>query len=752
MQYTDKLSNEKVTLTPREDLLVVKLDRDTAGDLQSLSASGLRPALPLQEGQTFGLYQVTGERSDVEETLEEDRAVAGSLTAFTDGDGNERYLLPGEVTVQFREEVKGARQLELIESLGATVLKKQWTPGYYRLSAPNGDVFGAIEAFNALEEVLFAEGAEVGFNDDLYLPNDTRFGEQWALHNTGQTGGTSDADVDAPAAWDSERGDPNVVIAVIDTGVDLDHPDLLANLVPQPAGEDWDFADNDLIPEDGGSHGTHCAGIAAGVDNAGGVLGMAPGCRILPIRIDLQAGMNANRADAINFVTSIRGRFTQVVINCSWKASGNITAIRNAIVNATNQGVLVVFAAGNANRDMDVQPQFPGAYAQVVSVAATNHRDERAWFSNYGSTVDVSAPGMDILSTVPGGGYGLNSGTSMAAPLVAGLAALVWSKNPALTSQEVRTILQGSCDDIDARNPNFVGDLGAGRVNAARALRDTPVHCRFRPEGHFPFPQPNAGSSSALAFYSKWFRIPAFPPPRPIGKVPVAVGAGHGVGVEPAAASAEQVTPPTLQPRPPIWWPPVRRNLLFLTQKAGAERIYFLDPSTGKVVRSVQPEKNITIGSMAWDGKRIRVANVTTGAGSVNSIDPSTGAQTGSVAVPPGRGEGMAWDGSSLFYSTVSRIHQLDGSTGRLIRSFPVPGGGQCRALASDGGNLLFAGDKLANQITVFEKGSLRVLCQFDAPGTGAMRVEGLAFDRSTKRLYIANQSENRIYYGTFTQ
>ena len=749
MQYTDKLSSEKVTLTPRDDLLVLKLDRERTQDLETLSTGGLRPALPLQEGQTFGLYQVVGETSD----LEANNAVIDALTAFVDGDGNERYLLPGELTVQFREEVSEARQLELIEALDATVLKKQWTPGYYRLGIENSDVFGAIEAFNAREEVLFAEGAEVGFNDDLYLPDDTRFGEQWSLHNTGQTGGTSDADVDAPAAWDSERGDPNVVIAVIDTGVDLDHPDLLANLVPQPAGEDWDFADNDLIPEDGGSHGTHCAGIAAGADNAGGILGVAPGCRVLPIRIDLQAGMNANRADAINFVTSIRARFTQVVINCSWKASGNFIAIRSAIVNATNQGVLVVFAAGNAGRDMDVQPQFPGAYPQVVSVAATDHRDRRARFSNYGSTVDVSAPGVDILSTVPGGNYQMKSGTSMAAPLVAGLAALVWSKNSTLTSQEVRTIVQDSCDDIGAQNPGFAGDLGAGRVNAARALQGTPVHCRFRPEGHFPFPQKNAGSSSALAFYSKWtFKLPIFPPSpvRPVASPPIAVGAGQGVGVaQEVAPKAEK--PVALQPRLPIWWSPVRRNLLFLTQKAGAERIYFLNPSTGAVVRSVQPARNITIGSMAWDGKNIRVANVTTGAGRINSVDPSTGAQTGSVAVPPGRGEGMAWDGSSLFYSTVSRIHQIDGGAGALIRSFPVPGGGQCRALASDGGNLLFAGDKLANQITVFEKGSLRVLCQFGAPGTGTMRVEGLAYDASTKRLYIANQSENRIYYGTLT-
>ncbi len=327
---------------------------------------------------------------------------------------------------------------------------------------------------------MFAEPSSVGFDDALYMPNDSRFGEQWALNNTGQTGGRTGADVKATSAWDIERGDPGVVIAIIDTGVALNHPDLRGNLLSRPTGEDWDFADNSpsnsgLSPDDSGSHGTHCAGISAAVDNTVGVVGLAMGCKILPIRIDLIAGRNANRADAINFVTSIRNRFKRVVINCSWRASGNITAIRAAIINATNNGLIVCFAAGNADRDMDVNPQYPGAYPQVISVAATDHNDKKASFSNFGSTVDVAAPGDDILSTIPSDAYGLNSGTSMASPLVAGLAALIWSKNSTLSSSQVRQIIESNCDDIDSLNPGFEGKLGRGRINAFRSLENTPT-------------------------------------------------------------------------------------------------------------------------------------------------------------------------------------------------------------------------------------------------------------------------------------
>ena len=482
MTYTDKLSGEQVNLIRRSDKLVVKFSTLATTDTEEKeldTQDGVSVLHKVDRNQNIGLYEVTSDVLDTS-SITEIPDVESAINVYEDQQGNEHYFLPDELTVQFQENIPEERQLELIAAQGASVLKKQFTPGYYTLSIPNEqDIFQTIENLNSLDEVMFAEPSTVGFDDELYIPNDADFDRQWALNNTGQTGGRSGADVKATAAWDIERGDPGVVVAIIDTGVALNHPDLQPNLLTRPAGEDWDFADNSsgqggLSPDDSGSHGTHCAGIAAAVDNTIGIVGMAPGCQILPIRIDLSAGRNANRADAINFVTSIRNRFKQVVINCSWRASGNVTAIRAAIINATNKGVLICFAAGNDDRDMDVNPQYPGAYPQVLSVAATDHNDRKASFTNFGSTVDVSAPGVNILSTIPGNRYGSKNGTSMASPLVAGLAALIWSKNPTLNSAQVRQIIENSCDNIDALNPGFADKLGKGRVNALRCLQDTP--------------------------------------------------------------------------------------------------------------------------------------------------------------------------------------------------------------------------------------------------------------------------------------
>jgi len=253
--------------------------------------------------------------------------------------------------------------------------------------------------------------------------------------------------------------------------------------------------------------------------------------------------------------------------------------------------------------------------------------------------------------------------------------------------------------------------------------------CSFHPYGQYPFPQVSAGSSSALTFYTR--RPPWLDPTR---WLPWLRAGG-----------------PVPWPRPWLiagWLFGTRRYLLFLTQQPGSEPIYFLEPYSGVVSYSIQPTRNVTIGSMAWDGTFIRVANVTGGSGSINSLDPSTGSQVSSIPAPAGRGEGMTHDGRSIYYSTGAEIHEIDPVSGAVARSFPFPGGGNCRALTSDGQGLIFAGDLSQHQITIFESKSLNVVCQFPAPGTGNRRVEGLAFDRSKRTLFIANQDENTIYWG----
>jgi subtilisin family serine protease len=221
-----------------------------------------------------------------------------------------RYFLPDEFTVQFLKGVSKEQAEQIISQRGSRVLVEQRTLGYYTLAVPEGrGLFEAIRMFSSLAEVAFAEPSEVGFNKLLqYIPDDPDFARLWGLNNTGQTvngeAGTADADIDAPEAWDLTRGDPDVIIAVIDTGADLDHPDLEDNILPRGA-EDWDFGDpNDSVPEDVNSvsHGTHVSGTIAAVDNAEGVIGAAPACRVMPLRCNMLIGMEQECADAINYV------------------------------------------------------------------------------------------------------------------------------------------------------------------------------------------------------------------------------------------------------------------------------------------------------------------------------------------------------------------------------------------------------------------------------------------------------------------
>lgn len=195
----------------------------------------------------------------------------------------------------------------IIRAQGSRILRRQRTSGYYTVAVPAGrGLFAAIRDFGDQTEVAFAEPSNAGFNNALYLPGDPDFPQLWGLRNTGQTvngvAGTAGVDIDATSAWVLHRGGPGITVAVIDTGADLDHPDLEANLAARGA-EDWDFADaGDPSPDDEHGHGTHVAGTAAAVDNQVGVVGVAPGCQLMPLRVDLTAGVNQNSADAINYV------------------------------------------------------------------------------------------------------------------------------------------------------------------------------------------------------------------------------------------------------------------------------------------------------------------------------------------------------------------------------------------------------------------------------------------------------------------
>ena len=196
--------------------------------------------------------------------------------------------------------------------------------------------------------------------------------------------------------------------------------------------------------------------------------------------------------------------------------------------------------------------------------------------------------------------------------------------------------------------------------------------------------------------------------------------------------------------------------LLFVTQQPGSEQLYLLDPHDGSVLRSFDPERNDTIGAVAFDGSNLRVANVMPASGSfpgmINTISmtgPDEGEEIGSIPAPHGRGEGLTYADGALIYSTVTEIHEIDAGNGALLRSYPTPRDGRCMALEVVGPDRLAMGDAVTEEIVVFRRSSLEVEGAVPAPGRGLGRVHGLAYDAG--RLFVANQHEQRIYHGPLT-
>jgi subtilisin family serine protease/subtilisin-like proprotein convertase family protein/methionine-rich copper-binding protein CopC len=324
------------------------------------------------------------------------------------------------------------------------------------------------------------------------LPNDADLDELWGINNTGQTGGLADADIDAPEAWELSTGSRSVVVGVIDTGVDYNHPDLAANIWTNPGevagnGVDddangfiddvhgYDFVNNDGDPMDDEGHGTHVSGTIAAVGNNGtGIAGVNWSSSIMSLKF-LDAGgggTTAGAVRAVNYATLMRQRYgiNVRVTNNSWGGGGFNQALRDAINASGNAGVLFVAAAGNDEANNDNEPSYPASYdlASVIAVAATDHQDGLARFSNFGAqSVDLAAPGVDVLSTLPNNAYGEASGTSMATPHVTGVAALAWSISPVSTVSQIRGAILGGVDPVSRLNGQVAS---GGRLNARQTL------------------------------------------------------------------------------------------------------------------------------------------------------------------------------------------------------------------------------------------------------------------------------------------
>ncbi|MEM9887923.1 MAG: S8 family serine peptidase [Bacteroidota bacterium] len=331
-----------------------------------------------------------------------------------------------------------------------------------RFSIPNEvSIDAIIESLSSLEEVEYAE--PVPIYELTYTPNDlggNSTGAQWYLHR-----------INAKQAWDVTRGD-NIVVAVVDNAFQLNHPDLAGNFV---AGRD--VADNDNnpnIPNTSFTHGTHVAGlVGASTDNGLGIASIGYNIDVMPIK--------ATRSSyPPNFITNGYEGITWAaqngadVINCSWGGGGYSTTGQNVINTAHNLGAVIVASAGNGSSS---SPSYPAAYNHIISVASTYTSDQKSNFSNYGTWVDIAAPGQNIRSTLPLNTYGNMSGTSMAAPIVAGLCGLILSADPSMSSLSVEQCLENTADNIDAANPSYIGQLGAGRINAYQAVLCASASC-----------------------------------------------------------------------------------------------------------------------------------------------------------------------------------------------------------------------------------------------------------------------------------
>lgn len=321
------------------------------------------------------------------------------------------------------------------------------------------------------------------------FPNDPQFDQQWALNNLGQDGGKKRADVDALKAWLKTQGSTEVVVAVLDSGVDYTHKDLVSNMwirpenVPQYTDDElgtfndlhgFDANTDAADPMDDNGHGTHCAGIiGAEGNNNEGIAGINWNVQIMPLKFMGRGGFGttANAIEAINYAIDRKQKGVNVrVINASWGSTSKSKALEDAIRAAGEQGILFVAAAGNATTDNDKRPHYPSNYnlPNVISVAATDKNDNLASFSNFGAkTVHIAAPGKDIHSTWLGNSYREASGTSMASPYVAGVAALILASEPNLSIEKLRERLLASVDKIDS----LAGKVeNGGRLNAAKAL------------------------------------------------------------------------------------------------------------------------------------------------------------------------------------------------------------------------------------------------------------------------------------------
>ena len=413
--------------------------------------------------------------------------------------------VPGQLLVKFSA-TSPVTAAALAAQTGMTVQDTIPELGIAVVAAPeagtNADLAAAAATLEASPAIEWAE-PNYTFTLDA-TPNDPDYTTQAPYLNW----------LEMSAAWEYSTGQSDVIVAVLDTGVAMNHPDLMSGIwtnpreIPDNGIDDdgngfiddvhgWNFAGNNNAVADDYGHGTHVAGIAAArINNGIGIAGMAGGATIMPVKVFFPPpnviGTYEDLIRAIVYATDNGAR----VINMSLGTSSYSRGEEAAVDYAWDHGAVVVAAAGNTGRETY---HYPAAHPNAIAVAATTASDTRAGFSTYGDFVDVAAPGSSVFSTLMSGGYGNMSGTSMATPHVAGLAALLFSLNPQLTNTQVRELIETSADDLGASG--WDKRFGHGRINARKALAAVtpPPQPSPTPTPHPPLSEWPAGCLDLIA-------------------------------------------------------------------------------------------------------------------------------------------------------------------------------------------------------------------------------------------------------------
>lgn len=426
--------------------------------------------------------------------------------------------VPNQLLVKFKPNIANTLAANTMQSVSATVIDNFENLSIQQWEVPDVVSINSTTSFSDLEnlaEYLMENNPNIEFVEvNAYMsssptdftPDDPFFAQLWALNNMEQTGGTFDADIDAVEAWGETSGSEDIVVGVLDSGIDWTHPDLIDNIwrnmgedadgdgqilveidgqwVFDPDDENgidddgngyiddfvgWDFADEDNNPHDLNSHGTHVAGtIGAAGNNGVGIVGVSHTVRLMPLRFLNSDGVGAvsDAVRGLNYAISKGVHLT----NNSWGSTGFSQSLRDAIEQAAEANQLFIVAAGNNATDNDVIPNYPSNFDldNIISVIATDENDQVAGFSNYGAeNADLAAPGVGIFSTLPDAMYGSANGTSMAAPHVAGAAVLLLAQDPEATYSKIKGAILESVDVLD----NLSGLVNTGgRLNVNNAV------------------------------------------------------------------------------------------------------------------------------------------------------------------------------------------------------------------------------------------------------------------------------------------